>query len=381
MKSSKNKLFSFQVIFSLGIISILLFLFFAYLGVQEKVLVVRAKVGDIKDSINGNVVVLADQSFDLRSEANARAVFSILSPHGKPVAVEANQTLFILDSSDLNRSLNSVLLRKDYYVKRLEAGSQLSSQIKIEEKDLEAVRAISQIDAIASLDLEKKESHVERLRISLAHEIISQEETLNSLDMEIERLKKEIKKSTIKSPISGILVSSTVKPEDFVFSSQIVGKVVSHSRLIKVSLSEEDFSDLKEGHLAGVTLFASKNKVYEGIVDRIAATIEPSTGRRNAFLKLDSTSSLPIGGSGRAEIIKRKVSQALIIPRKALLGDSVLCVRNNKVCITPVKVGATSLEAIQILEGLAEGDLVIAETPHLFYDEQKVNPSIINWLN
>jgi len=381
MNNTKSKIFSIKVILFVGIGSVLLFLSFFYNGVQEKVFVTRAKVGNIKDSINGNVVVLADQSFDLRSEANARATFSILLPHGKPVKVEANQTLFVLNSSDLNRSLNRVLLNKTYYEKRLQAGSQLSSQIEIEEKDLIAVRAISEVDAVANLDLEKKENHFHRLRISLEHEVISQEEQLKLLDMEIERLKNEIEKCFIKSPIAGILVSSTVKPGDFVFGSQIVGKLLSHARLIKVSLSEEDFSGLQEGHLAGVTLFSSKNKIHEGVVDRIAATIDPSTGRRDAFLTLDSNISLPIGASGRAEIIKQNVTQALIIPRKALLGDSILCVRNNKVKITPVKIGASSLETIEILEGLAEGDLVISETPHLYYDEQKVKPSIINWNN
>ena len=190
MNNTKSKFFSIKVILFVGIGSVLLFFVLLLQWSTEKVFVTRAKVGNIKDSINGNVVVLADQSFDLRSEANARATISILLPHGKPVKVEANQTLFVLNSSDLNRSLNRVLLNKTYYEKRLQAGSQLSSQIEIEEKDLIAVRAISEVDAVANLDLEKKENHFHRLRISLEHEVISQEEQLKLLDMEIERLKK-----------------------------------------------------------------------------------------------------------------------------------------------------------------------------------------------
>ena len=357
---------------------ILSFLFFIFNGLSETAVVIPAKVGSIQDSVNGNVVVLAEQEFDLRSESSARANFSILLPHGKPVKVDANQTLFTLDISDVNRSLNRLLLRKKNHQKRLRAGSVLSSQLKIEETDLKAVQEISKLDAVADLDLKKKESHVARLRISLEHEEINQNETSMILEFEIEHFKKEVEKRIIKSPIRGMLVSSTVKPGSFVFGSQVVGKVLSHDRLVKVSLNEEDFDGLKEGQRAGVTLFSSQNTVYEAVVDHISATIDPSTGRRNAFLKVDSNVSLPVGSTGRAEIIKRNVPQTLIIPRKALIGTNVLCIKDGKVKITPVVTGASSLNSVEILDGMSEGDLVISETPHLFHEGQKVKLSILN---
>ena len=378
MNNTKNSFFSFKT-FLISVVAVILsFLFFIFNGLSETAVVIPAKVGSIQDSVNGNVVVLAEQEFDLRSESSARANFSILLPHGKPVKVDANQTLFTLDISDVNRSLNRLLLRKMNHQKRLRAGSVLSSQLKIEETDLKAVQEISKLDAVADLDLKKKESHVARLRISLEHEEINQNEKSMILEFEIEHFKKEVEKRIIKSPIRGMLVSSTVKPGSFVFGSQVVGKVLSHDRLVKVSLNEEDFDGLKEGQRAGVTLFSSQNTVYEAIVDHISATIDPSTGRRNAFLKVDSNVSLPVGSTGRAEIIKRNVPQTLIIPRKALIGTNVLCIKDGKVKITPVVTGASSLNSVEILDGMSEGDLVISETPHLFHEGQKVKLSILN---
>jgi len=378
MNNSKNSFFSSKTFWVSVVAVILSFLFFIINGLSDTAVVVSAKVGSIQDSVNGNVVVLAEQDFDLRSESSSRATFSILLPHGKPVKVDANQTLFTLDMSDVNRSLNRLLLKKENHQKRLHAGSVLSSQLKIEELDLKAVQEISKLDAVADLDLKKKENHVARLRISLEHEEISQNETLMNLEFEIENLKKQLEQRIVKSPIPGMLVSSTVKPGDFVFGSQVVGKVLSHDRLVRVSLNEEDFEGLKVGQRAGVTLFSSQNIVHEAVVDRISATVDPNTGRREAFLKIDSNVSLPVGSSGRAEIIKRKVSQTLIIPRKALLGNSVLCINNGKVNITPVVTGASSLNFVEILDGLKKGDLVISETPHLFHEGQRVKLSILN---
>ena len=97
-------------------------------------------------------------------------------------------------------------------------------------------------------------------------------------------------------------------------------------------------------------------------------------------MNLDTEMDLPVGASGRAEIIKNEIENTVIIPRKALLGNSVLVVKNNSVEIVKVKVGAKNLEKVEIIEGLKVGDQVISETPHLFYDQQRVNPRLSPWL-
>ena len=45
----------------------------------------------------------------------------------------------------------------------------------------------------------------------------------------------------IRSPINGEFVSSSVAPGDIVFPGQVLGRINSHSRLIEVSLNEEDY--------------------------------------------------------------------------------------------------------------------------------------------
>ena len=117
----------------------------------------------------------------------------------------------------------------------------------------------------------------------------------------------------------------------------------------------------------GVTLFAYGQHIFEGKIDRLSATIDPTTGRREVFVTLETAENLPVGASGRAEIIKNEIKQAVIAPRKALLGDSVLVVKNEKVDFVKVTVGARNLEKVEILGGLKAGLQVISETPHLFH--------------
>ena len=369
-----------KFILGICILVVLIMLYLVFNGFNHEATVVNTREGSIRDSVTGNVRILAEKTFDLRSETQGRVLKSILLPYGKPVEVQKGQILFELDSSDLNRSLRQVLLRQDSHLKRINLGSNLAAQLKIEEKEFAAHSAIHKEKGIANLEFEKKEKNLEYLEKSLEYEKISNYETSKSFEIEIERLMKELEKKQITSPISGILVSSSITPGDMVFGGNIVGKLVSHQKVVQVSLNEEDFVGLQEKQKAGVTLFAFGKEVFEGTVDRLGGTIDPATGRRNIFVNLDTEIDLPVGASGRAEIIKNEIEKTVIVPRKALLGNSVLVVKNNSVEIVKVKVGAKNLEKVEIIEGLKVGDQVICETPHLFYDQQRVIPRLSSWV-
>ena len=48
-------------------------------------------------------------------------------------------------------------------------------------------------------------------------------------------------------------------------------------------------------------------------------------------------------------------------------------VREGKAMQVKVETGAKNLEYVEIKKGLKANDLVISETPHLFYDGEQVN--------
>ena len=65
------------------------------------------------------------------------------------------------------------------------------------------------------------------------------------------------------------------------------------------------------------------------------------------------------------------------MPRKALLGTSAFIVKDGTVLQKTVEIGAKNLEFVEITKGLKPKDMVISETPHLFYDGEKVSPTIL----
>ena len=106
--------------------------------------VVKVKVGSIRNSVTGNVQILAEQTFELITEAQGKVVKVALLPFGKPVEVKEGDVLFELDSSDLNRSLRRVLLGRNSLTKKLKLGSSLAAQLEIERKDLKPTAPFSQ---------------------------------------------------------------------------------------------------------------------------------------------------------------------------------------------------------------------------------------------
>jgi len=335
--------------------------------------------GDIRDSVTGNVRVLAERSYQLRSETHSKLEYAALIPMGKPLQVDKNQTLFVMNTEDLERSLERNRLSQSSHKKRLKNGSIIGLQLELEEQNLESFKTLSQQNSndISAFELESKINLVERLRRQYELEKISNEETTKSLNMEFSRIESELEKRKIRSPIQGTLVSSLVKPGDTIFGGQVLGEVQSNERIIEVTLNEEDFAGIKEGQKVGVTIFSFGNKIFEGVVNRLSANVDPATGRRKLFVKLTTDLSLPVGSSGRAEIIKREISDSIIMPRKALLGNSVFIVQEGIVFQKNVEIGARNLEYVEITKGLKPKDMVISETPHLFYDGEMVSPTIL----
>ena len=374
--------FKFSPKLLVGFLLILLFVIiyqFAKDQFTRTAVVSIVQTGDILDSVSGNVRVLAEQSFQLRSETQSKLEYAALIPFGKPIPVDTNQTLYQMNTEDLERSLERTRLTQSSHDKRLKTGSTIGLQLELEEQNLESFKILSQENGndISEFELESKINFVERLRRQYELEKISDEEKTKSLNLEINRIQHELEKHKIRSPIQGTLVSSSVKAGDTIFSGQVLGEVQSDNRIIEVTLNEEDFAGINEGQKVGVTIFSFGNKIFEGVVSRLTANVDPATGRRKLFVNLTSSEDLPVGSSGRAEIIKREINGTTIIPRKALLGASVFILEDGTVSQKKVEVGAKNLEFVEITKGLKPKDLVISETPHLFYDGENVSPTIL----
>ena len=373
-KSKERKIPSKISMILAGIVLVAVAFQFTREQFKRDAVVSSVEKGSIRDSVSGNLKVLPTLSFQLRSETQSKVKYAALIPFGKPIKVDVNQTLYLMDTTDLDRSLKRTLLSQSSHQKRLKTGSSIELQLKLEEQNLHALQTLFEENGkdVSEFEFESKKNLVERLRRQYDFETINNDETSRAFTLEIDRIQEELKKREIVSPITGMLISSSVKKGDTIFSGQVMGEVQSNDRIIEVTLNEEDFAGIKEGQKVGVTIFSFGNEILEGVVSTLSANVNSANGHRKLFVELDSNNTLPVGSSGRAEIIKQEIQDTLIIPRKALLGNSVFAVRGGKALQVKVETGARNLEYVEIKKGLKANDLVISETPHLFYDGEQV---------
>jgi len=355
------------------IISLALYLLFWNSGQEVRCRMVTK--GEIQDSVTGNVHILAEQTHQLKSSLQGIVSTVAKLPLAKSIFVEKNQIIAQLDITDLNRTLKQALTTKDHFIKKIKKGSIHALELEIEQEELNALSKFSEGEHISIADLNRKRNHVNRLKTQVEREKIDNDEKLFDLNTNIENLISQIDKMTIRSPLKGQLIESYVSPGNLVSVGQLIGTIISNERVIQASLNEEDFFGLKEGLPAAVSLFSLGDEVIEANVSRLSSSVNPQSGRRFIYLKMNNTTRLlPTGASGRVEIIKSQKKNSLIIPAKAVIGNSVFVLENNKAIIKNIKIGAKNFQTVEVLDGLKEGEIIIVETPHLLRDGQTVQP-------
>jgi HlyD family secretion protein len=182
---------------------------------------------------------------------------------------------------------------------------------------------------------------------------------------------------TIQAPVGGLVSNS----------SAVVGAIASprgEALFSIIARSEfdlaglvpaQDLSRLAVNQPATVKIIGAGEMA--GKVRRVAATVEPNTQLGQVFVALSSTRRLPVNASGRA-IIKTGQSCGVSVPLTAILygsaGTVVQVVRRDRVETRRVETGLMSAGEVEIREGLAEGDIVVARAGALLREGDPVRP-------
>ncbi len=184
----------------------------------------------------------------------------------------------------------------------------------------------------------------------------------------VELARKARADATVKAPISGLVAQRLVQPGERVAVDARLLEIVDLSRLeLEAALAPADAAALRVGQVARL--------VVEGVPQAIEARlvrINPSAqgGSRNvlAYLELQGQPGLRQGLFARGSIAL-ETRNALVLPASTVRLDqpqpyALKLVNNNRLAQTPLRLGtpgqAAGAEVVEVLEGLAEGDRVLA---------------------
>lgn len=165
----------------------------------------------------------------------------------------------------------------------------------------------------------------------------------------------ESSRYTIRSQVAGIVFKTMKEQGELIRRTESVAVLGSNqSFYLQLNVDELDIHRIKTGQQVLVKIDAYPEKIFKAEVTRIY----PLVDSRQQSLRVDAKllEALPGAFSGlalEANIIIRQVEQALVIPKSALLqGDSVMVRTGNGEQKIKIKRGATTLDEVEVLEGL-----------------------------
>lgn len=350
-------------------------IYFLVSRLQVEVPVAKAVTGTAVNAVTGTIKVVPSAEIRLKAEIKGRVV-EVSAKLGKKF--KKGEVLFVLDSTDLEIDLAMKKVQLEAGKERAQAGYTQELDIANLEAEILKISQMQEFGQSSASELERRQRELAKLEIWLEREKINQAETINLLEFQIKQLQGQIQKSRIVAPFNGLVSEILVIPGDIIFAGTPVGRLISHERIVHLTLSEEDFENVQKGLVAVMRFASYPNQTIEGEVTFLAPTADPEQKNRLVFLKTDAPPEMLVTGlTGEAVLIKDQREGATIIPRRSLIGSQVHVVADDRIEIREVRSGYIGLNKAEILEGLEPGEWVALENQSFLRDGQKVRPTAL----
>ncbi len=339
---------------------------------QVEVPVAQAVTGTAVDAVTGTIKVIPAVEIRLKTEIQGRV---LERPAQLGQSIKKGDLLVALGTADLEISLAMKKIQLDAGLARTKAGYTQKLDIANLEGEILKITEMQEFGQSSASELEKRKRDLEKLEIWLRREKIDRMETLELLEHQIKQLQAQIEKSKIRAPFDGLVTELLVIPGDIIFPGNTVGRLISHNRIVHLTLSEEDFENVEKGQEVTMRFASYPNQPIRGEVTFLAPTADPDQKNRLVFLKADAPPELLVSGlTGEAVLIKARREGTTLVPRRSLIGNRVYVISDNQVEIRKVRSGFVGLNKAEILEGLEPGEWVVLEEQSSLRAGQKVKP-------
>ncbi|MFY2764934.1 efflux RND transporter periplasmic adaptor subunit [Arenimonas sp. MALMAid1274] len=222
----------------------------------------------------------------------------------------------------------------------------------------------------ARATLRKLENNYRRSQELLASKLVSAEASdqirydLEAARAAYDMTQLELSYTNIVAPIDGVIATRNAKPGNLIQLNSSLFRIVDISRLEAVlNVPERDLATMKPGLAVRMLADAMPGRVFEGSIDRVSPVVDGGSGTFRVVTKFKGGEGLRPGMFGRIEVVYDSRTDALTVPRQALLEDAgetaVYAVRDSKAVRVPIEVGYLSGELAEVRKGLKEGEQVV----------------------
>ena len=190
----------------------------------------------------------------------------------------------------------------------------------------------------------------------------------------------KLKSGNIIAPYSGVL-GYTGLTEDILVSNNIFIITLDDNSTIysDIKIPENYSASIKKGLPVEVKLSSFKNKTFAGEIDFVSSRINADTRSILSRVKIENNNLELISGSLLEVSVKFNLRNSLSVPDTSVMieGDKSYVYKINGENIaskTEVKTGLRSNKNIEIISGLTEGEIIVAEGLKKVRPKEKIKP-------
>lgn len=343
---------------------------YTYLGSEtpDRVTVIRPSTQTIEETISSS-----------GSMVSSRTVLVTMDPGGRVASihfqeqdrVRKGQLLARLDDSDLRGQLTQ------------NRGNLTLAQGNLSNADvnLSRLRRLYEKGFAARVDMENAERQVELYKT----QIEDRKAAISMLEAKRER-------TMIVSPIDGVVTRKVAEEGGIVpeRDARSLGQASQSTAIAELAelgslefqadVDQADIAKIRIGQTATVQIEAFPGRTFEATPREVAAASTPDAANRVRYaVKLAVRSRkdvLQVGMTGSARFVTAKKAQVLTVPVSVTLqqGDdeSVFIVKDGKAVLRKIKTGLRGEDAVEVVSGVALGDLVIDQGRAKLKDGRRV---------
>ena len=189
-----------------------------------------------------------------------------------------------------------------------------------------------------------------------------------------------LKSGNIIAPFNGVL-GYTGLTEDILVSNNIVMITLDDNSIIysDIKIPENYAAFIKKGLPVEIKLGSYKDEIFEGEIDFISSRINADTRSLLSRIKVDNKDLKLISGSLLEVSVKFNIRNSLSVPDTSVMveGDKSYVYKINNQNIADkieVKTGLRTNKNIEIISGLSQGDIVVAEGLKKVRPRGKIKP-------
>ena len=250
-------------------------------------------------------------------------------------------------------------------------------------QELQLRQAETQLES-ARLDLAATERLYNGGNASMA-ELARARSAATGAEAAVETARRALANRTIEAPITGRVADKAdgVSRGNYLGAGSRVARIIDTSRLqLEIALGEREIRYVRRGGPAVVSVPACGESPFDATVVAIAAASDPSTGAFPVVVEWPNEcgETVRAGMSATVDILPA-TDPAILVPSTAVLsgegGPYVYVAEDGVALRRPVALGNRSGNAVEVIDGLEEGAVIITSGLSRLTDESRVAVTVI----